>query len=101
MVVGENVPLDNEIIFKPSIMKKKILAIVASTLMLLGTGAIAFVTMVSWEAVAQARVAVFFGNKIPCYSSGSTTGDGRYTDCPSCMSVPGIADNGPGKCKPR
>ena len=79
-------------------MKKRAFSIVASALTFFVSLVIVLVLMVSWETIVYAS-AIPFGNKIPCYSSGSTVGDGRYVECSSCLSVVGIPDNGEGKCK--
>ena len=81
-------------------MKKKIAIVVASAMMLLGSGA-AFASNMPWGGVWDIVKDIFSGSSIPCWSSGSTNGENRYVECSSCMSVQGTPNNGAGKCTPK
>ena len=67
---------------------KRIAVALTSAFMLLGTGTVSFVTMVSWETVAQARVSLF-RHSIPCWTEGDNYGDCRYLNCAYCETMQG------------
>ena len=84
-------------------MKKKIAIVVASTMMLFGSGAAAYAKEIPWGLLWELAKELFSGSdsSIPCWSAGSTNGENRYVDCSSCMSVQGSPNNGSGSCTPR
>lgn len=82
-------------------MKKKITIALATVMLLLGSGTAVYAKKVPWGAIWDAISGFFGGDKIPCWSSGTASGDHRYTECASCMSVIGTPNGGGGECSPR